>query len=179
MWLLGSILVVIVILAVITISVFDLSIETRVQVDDDDDAKEIKTTDLSDIVESETTLEKKLEKSEPGQETLYFTVNVEGDTKNRGFLTISGTIPSEPRHLTGAITSGIGIDVRVVQVFQIQMDKDENTFSHKIGINDDYLWEEDTVYTVSVKHGNLTRNVEFYRGTFENNFEDSIVPLIT
>ena len=111
-------------------------------------------------------------------EISYLIVNVEGDTHDKGWIIISGTIPEgPPRHLTGMVYSGIGIDVRVVNVFQIQL-KEDNTFVHKVRINDDYLWKEDTKYTIAVKHGNLSKKVEFYRGTSINNFEDSMVPLI-
>ena len=177
-----SILFVVVLISIVITIVLNLPADTEIQ-EDYNQMRENKTSEFLPIIEQEQPSGQNLEKEEsnkikPEQNSTVLTIDIDGNTQDGRFLTVSGVIPSEPYHITGTITSGIGIDIRIVQVFQIQVDDENNTFSHKIGINDNYLWEEDTVYTISVKHGKLTKNIEFYRGTSENNFEDSIIPII-
>jgi len=105
-----------------------------------------------------------------------FSINVSGDMHDKSFITISGMIPNKPDHLTGTVRMGQGADLTILYVFQIELDENENRYDEKVGINDDYLWKEDTVYTISVNHGGVFKEMEFYRGTVVNNFEDSIVP---
>jgi len=118
-------------------------------------------------------------KSTPSQQTgLGFNVNVSGGTQHGDKLTIFGTVSDKPRHLTGMIYKDKGIDVKILYIFQIQLDDTMNEFSKVVLVNEDYLWEEDTTYIVSVNHGEIIKKIEFYRGTAENNFLDSIVPLV-
>ena len=114
----------------------------------------------------------------PPQTGLGFSVNVTGEMHDRGYFTISGNIPDEPNHLTGIIFAGAGDDLKIVYAFQQQLDDDVNHFQEKVRINGNYLWDEDTTYIVSVNHGGVIKEIEFYRGTTVNNFEDSIVPII-
>jgi len=137
---------------------------------------------ISEIIDSEIIIIDPTPEPEPTSETspiedYSFTVNVEGDMHDKSFFTISGTVPDEPRHLTGMIYSEERSDLKIVYVFQIQLDDGVNEYHERVGINDDFIWVEDTTYIVSVNHGKIIKKIEFYRGTTENNFLDSQVPL--
>lgn len=112
------------------------------------------------------------------QTGLGFSVNVSGDMHDKSFFTVSGTIPDSPNHLTGTVRTGEGDSLRILYVFQIELDESENRYEEKVGINSGYLWEEDTTYIVSVNHGETIKEVEFYRGTTGNDFRDSVIPVI-
>lgn len=113
----------------------------------------------------------------PTQTGLGFSVHVSGDMHDKSFLTISGTIPDSPDHLTGTIRTGEGDDLTIVYVFQIELEPEVNQYEEKVVITQDYLWEEDTTYIVSVNHGEIFKEVAFHRGTTMNNFMDSVVPI--
>lgn len=112
------------------------------------------------------------------QTGLGFSVNVSGDMHDKSFFTISGTIPDQPRHLTGTIRTGEGNTLKIVYLFQIELDNGINVFEEKVGISEDFLWQEDTTYVVSINHGEIIKEIEFYRGTESNNFNDSVVPIV-
>ena len=111
--------------------------------------------------------------TQPVETELDFSINVKGGMHDKSYLTISGTIPKGDKHLTGIIYTGENEFSKVVYVFQLQ--SLENIYETKVGINDDYLWEEDTTYIISINHNGILKEKTFYRGTLENNFEDSIL----
>ena len=112
------------------------------------------------------------------QTGLGFMINVSGDMHDNSFFTISGTIPDQPRHLTGTIRTGEDNTLKIVYVFQMELDNGINVFEKKVGISEDFLWQEDTTYIVSINHGEIIKEIEFYRGTESNNFNDSVVPIV-
>jgi len=106
-----------------------------------------------------------------------FTLNVSGGIHHGDYIEIFGTVPDKPDHLTGLIYSGEkdSKDVKIVYVFQLNLD-DQNHYSEKVRINDDYLWEKNKKYTVSVNHGDVYKVIQFYRGSADNNLEYNIIP---
>jgi len=114
----------------------------------------------------------------PSKTDLGFTINVSGDMHDKSFFTISGTVPDQTHYITGMIWTGKSDTLKIIYVFQTKLDKGINIFEKKVGINEGYLWQEDTTYTISINHDGKIKEIEFYRGTKINNFEDSIVPII-
>ena len=137
------------------------------------------TTDPVEIVQTEPEPQPTPEPTQTTYQTgLGFSVNVSGDMHDKSFFKIYGNIPDNPNHLTGTIRTGEGDALRIIYVFQIELDEGINQYEEQVGINADYLWEEDTTYTVSINHGDIIKEVKFHRGTTVNNFADSKVPII-
>lgn len=78
-------------------------------------------------------------------------------------ITIQGTTPKSNTSITGMIIHNKDkLNVTIVQVFQLTAD--ENGFyTHNVTINDDYLWTQEGLYTVSVQNEGKYKELVFHR----------------
>lgn len=106
------------------------------------------------------------------QEELPFVVNMNGSMAHGSTLTIFGTVPNISKSITGVIYF---VDDNehptIVAVFQLTAN--QGHYSHEVVVNDDYLWKENRTYTISVQNADVYEELDFFRGSKVNNFEDS------
>lgn len=92
-----------------------------------------------------------------------FTLNMNGNMKHGDFITISGTVPDPNSPVTGMIIHNKDqINATIVQVFQLTSD-DEGKYTYNARINDEYLWKQDGIYTISVQNEGKYKEIQFHR----------------
>lgn len=107
-------------------------------------------------------------------EVFDFVVNLKGDMEHGDVLTINGIVPNPNSSVTGMIYRGEenGVDLTVVIVFQLVSD-DDGFYTKDVVINDDYLWEKNAIYTISIQNGGKYKTLEFSRD-YINEFKPQV-----
>lgn len=143
--------IIIVILAVVT-AVLAASLVYYVATYEPINADQVKEIDI---------LETKIEDHISTKNT-DFTLYLTGDMKHGDILNIGGTVLTPNSSITGMIYHGGETNPTIVTVFQLTADE-YGSYTHDVIINDEYLWTQDGIYTVSIQNGGKYKEIEFHR----------------